>query len=116
VKIGAQFSHRFGPTFFKPDTARASVESTMILLQAAQSLFPLALESQFEPQLLLALLVALVILGLLVIGGFAAWSKARRLTRGEHEWQDQEWKDDMMRKISESSQERGHTHPPRDRA
>jgi hypothetical protein len=63
----------------------------------------------FEAQLLLALLVALVILGLLVIDVFAAWSSARRLTRGEHEWQDQEWKDDMMRKITESSKKSCHS-------
>ena len=81
----------------------------MSSLRAAQGLFLLAMESEFEPQLLLALLVALVILGLLVIGGFAAWSKARRLTRGEHEWQDREWKDEMVRRIAESSRERSHT-------
>jgi hypothetical protein len=74
----------------------------MLLVQtAAQTLGPLTVVPQLDPHLLLALLVALLFLILFVIGGFTAWSRARRLQRNGQEREDQEWREELMRKIAQ---------------
>ena len=67
----------------------------------AQIFGPMAMVAQLEPQLLLALFVAFLFLILLVIGGFTAWSRARRLQRRGQERADEEWKAELLRRITE---------------